>query len=112
MAESDFDKVMASIPSPIDFTITMATDSSDEVYADIDTNLSDSKSASAVEIMPDTWHTVVALESGSAILEIKAGPFDPSQAKEYAAWAPSEGSPEAISYLEVLHRRISTHKPE
>jgi cupin fold WbuC family metalloprotein len=78
----------------------------------LDTNISDSKSASAVEILPDTWHTVVALETGSVILKIKAGPFDPSQAGEYAAWAPSEDSPEAISYLEALHRRISTHKPE
>jgi len=35
----------------------------------------------------------------SVLFEAKAGPFDPGAAKEFAGWAPEEGSPEAISYL-------------
>jgi len=38
---TDFDKVMASIPSPMDFIIPMELDSADEAYVDIDTNLGD-----------------------------------------------------------------------
>lgn len=53
-------------------------------------------------VPPGTWHTVVALESGSILLEVKAGPFDPSAAKYPAPWAPAEGSAEAPAYLVSL----------
>ena len=63
--------------------------------------------AVGVEVTPDTWHTVVALEPNSILLEIKAGPFDPTQPKEFAPWAPEEGSEMAERYLEELLARIS-----
>lgn len=55
-----------------------------------------------VEVEPDEWHTVIALREGSVLLEVKAGPFDPQGAKEFAPWAPTEGSPEAADYLRFL----------
>jgi cupin fold WbuC family metalloprotein len=33
--------------------------------------------AVGVEVPPGVWHTVVALESGSVLFEVKAGPFNP-----------------------------------
>ena len=63
--------------------------------------------AAAVELEPDTWHTVVALESGCILLEVKAGPFDPSQPKDIASWAPEEGTPQARAYLQKLTTTIS-----
>jgi cupin fold WbuC family metalloprotein len=56
----------------------------------------------AVEIPPEAYHTVLSLETGSVALEIKDGPFDPSAAKDFAAWAPEEYTPEAEQYLNEL----------
>lgn len=53
-------------------------------------------------------HTLVALESGSVFFEAKAGPFVPLSAQEKAAWAPAEGTPEAICYLTQLKELFAT----
>lgn len=55
-----------------------------------------------VEVSASTWHTLIALEPDSILLEVKEGPFDPDQPKDLAAWAPAENSPDAIKYLEEL----------
>ena len=58
--------------------------------------------AAGAEVASSTWHTVVALEPGCVLLEVKAGPFDPSQPKDLAPWAPDEGSAIAQGYLQGL----------
>jgi cupin fold WbuC family metalloprotein len=58
-------------------------------------------SAVGAEVSANTWHTVIALESGCVLLEVKAGPFDPNQPKDLAPWAPDEGSA-ASEYLNKL----------
>ena len=58
--------------------------------------------AVCVEVPAGTWHIVIALQSGSVLLEVKAGPFDPNQPKDLAPWAPDEGSPPALAYLNKL----------
>lgn len=55
-----------------------------------------------VEVKADTWHTVLALEKKSVLLEVKAGPFDPKQAKELAPWAPSENGIDVVTYYDIL----------
>lgn len=55
--------------------------------------------AAGAEVEPNTWHTVVALEPGCVLLEVKAGPFDPNKPKDLAPWAPDEGSEMAQHYL-------------
>jgi len=62
---------------------------------------------SAVEVPSSAWHTVIALEPGSVLLEIKAGPFDPNQPKDLARWAPTEGSVDALNYLALLEKKLS-----
>lgn len=47
--------------------------------------------AHGIEIEPDTWHTVVALESGTILYEVEQGPYDPQTGKEFAPWSPAEG---------------------
>ena len=69
-------------------------------------DVASSEFATGVELAPDTWHTVVALEPGCILLEIKAGPFDPSQPKDIASWAPEEGTPQARIYLQKLTTAI------
>jgi cupin fold WbuC family metalloprotein len=55
-----------------------------------------------LEVCPEKWHTVIALEPGSILLEVKAGPFDPTQPKDLAPWAPIEGSENVSYYLSDL----------
>ena len=61
-----------------------------------------------VEINPNTWHSVVALEPGCILLEIKAGPYDPCQSKDLAAWSPEEGTVETKNYLIRLNQLINS----
>jgi cupin fold WbuC family metalloprotein len=63
--------------------------------------------AAGAELPAQTWHTVIALEPGCVLLEVKAGPFDPKHSKELAAWAPEEGSPIAGQFLRQLISRIN-----
>ena len=49
----------------------------------------------AVEIPPRKWHSFIILKPGSVLYEAKDGPYDKNTEKKFAAWAPSEGSPEA-----------------
>jgi cupin fold WbuC family metalloprotein len=56
-----------------------------------------------IEIPADTWHTVTALEAGSSVLEMKAGPYRPIGAQDYAPWSPAEGDARAAA-LEVWFR--------
>jgi cupin fold WbuC family metalloprotein len=59
-----------------------------------------------VDLTPGIWHTIVALQPGSILLELKAGPFNPNAAKEPAPWAPDEGTEDGVQYLRALRERI------
>jgi cupin fold WbuC family metalloprotein len=56
----------------------------------------------AVEIPVGAWHTVIALESGSVVYEVKDGPYFPISDKNFASWAPKEGDANCGLYLEQL----------
>ena len=45
------------------------------------------------EIPPGAWHTLAVLEEGSLLFEVKPGPYLPAEDKDFAPWAPAEGSP-------------------
>ena len=60
------------------------------------------------EVPANTWHTVIALESGCVLLEVKAGPFDPNRPKDLAVWAPDEGTEAANDYLSQLMESVSS----
>jgi cupin fold WbuC family metalloprotein len=63
--------------------------------------------AVGAEVSSSTWHTVIALEPGCVLLEVKAGPFDPTQPKDLAPWAPEESSDAASTYLGRLLERVN-----
>jgi cupin fold WbuC family metalloprotein len=46
----------------------------------------------AAEVSARTYHTIICLEPDSAIYELKDGPYDPSDDKHFAPWAPREGA--------------------
>ncbi len=49
-----------------------------------------------LEIPPGAWHSIVALESGTVIFEIKKGPYQPLPPEDIAPWAPSSSDEEGI----------------
>jgi cupin fold WbuC family metalloprotein len=58
------------------------------------------------EIYPGTWHCLIVLEKDSLIYEVKDGPYNPSDDKYFASWAPAEGDPGTESYKNAILRQI------
>ena len=52
-----------------------------------------------VDMPTGAWHTVLALTPDAVLLEGKAGPFDPQAPREFANWAPEEGTHAAGALL-------------
>ncbi len=44
----------------------------------------------AVEIPPETWHSMAALEMGTVFFEVKKGPYVKPDGSNVAQWAPAE----------------------
>jgi cupin fold WbuC family metalloprotein len=57
-----------------------------------------------VEVPAGTWHTLVSLEAGTVLLEVKPGPFAPLADKDFAPWAPAEGEAGALELESRLRR--------
>ena len=49
-----------------------------------------------LEIPPRTWHSIIALESGTVIFEIKKGPYQPLSPEDMAIWAPASDDVEGV----------------
>lgn len=60
----------------------------------------------AVEIAPNTWHALVCRAPGTLALEIKEGPYAPTDDKDFASWAPAENAAGVAEYLDRLRRMI------
>lgn len=61
----------------------------------------------AAEVAERTYHTVLSLESGSIGYEVKDGPYNPLDDKDFAGWAPEEYSKEAPAYLLSLIDKLN-----
>jgi cupin fold WbuC family metalloprotein len=48
------------------------------------------------QIPPATWHSGVALQPQTLVLEVKPGPYRPN---EFAEWAPQEGEAAATAFV-------------
>jgi cupin fold WbuC family metalloprotein len=59
-----------------------------------------------VEIPPATWHTIIALEPDTVVYECKDGPYVALTDKDFASWAPEEGSAETAAYNRELLKKI------
>jgi cupin fold WbuC family metalloprotein len=62
--------------------------------------------AYGVEFAPREWHAILSPESGTVLYEVKPGPYAPIDDKNFAPWAPPEGSPAATAYLNSLLARL------
>ena len=56
----------------------------------------------AVEVGPGVWHSVISLEAGTVVYEIKDGPYIQPIDKNFASWAPKEGDKMCDEYLAWL----------
>lgn len=60
-----------------------------------------------VEIPAGEYHTIIALETGTVVYEVKDGPYKVSDDKNFAPWAPAEGDADAQEYLQGLINEVS-----
>lgn len=59
------------------------------------------------EIEAGTWHSLLVLEPGSVIYEVKAGPFAPLAPENFASWSPTPEEGEAVqTFMERLRRML------
>lgn len=58
------------------------------------------------EIPAGTWHCLVSLEPGSVFYELIEGPYHAVNHKDFAPWAPAEGTPQATEYLQHLKEQL------
>lgn len=61
--------------------------------------------ACMVDIEQGVWHTLVPLADETVVLEIKRGPYDQRTDKQFATWAPEEGTPEAEAWVREMVER-------
>ncbi len=64
--------------------------------------LSEATGNLAVDIPHGVYHTAVSLEIGTVFYESKGGPYLPLTEEEKAIWAPEDGDPAVLAYLEQL----------
>ena len=67
----------------------------------------DNKENFGVEIPPAVWHTIIALEPGTIVYEVKDGPYSVSDDKNFARWAPKEGDEDCDDYLNNLLSKLN-----
>lgn len=64
------------------------------------------KDCRVYQLKHTTWHSVLSLETGSILLDVKDGPYDPLIAKDFPSWAPAEEDPDQHKYLDNLRSII------
>jgi len=62
-----------------------------------------------VEIPAGVWHSLIVDEPGTVLYEVIEGAYTPSTHKDYADWAPPEGSEEGQAFLAALRVRVNEH---
>ncbi len=59
--------------------------------------------AFGIDFEPGVLHTFLALQPDTVLFEVKPGPYEAQTDKDFAPWAPVEGSPEAAAYMADLY---------
>lgn len=60
-----------------------------------------------IDIHAGIFHTFFALEEDTVVFEVKPGPYEKALDKDFAPWAPREGTAEAPAYLDALYRHVT-----
>lgn len=59
-----------------------------------------------IEISAGTWHSLIVLEDGSVVYEVKDGPYSPIDDKNFASWAPKEGTTGCKEFIEDIISKL------
>ena len=59
------------------------------------------------EIPPRTWHSIICLEPNSVVYEVKNGPYNPVDDKNFASWAPKEGDESAADFMDKICKELN-----
>jgi cupin fold WbuC family metalloprotein len=68
--------------------------------------LDNARGICGVEFAPREWHTVIPFASGTVLFEVNEGSYSPTSDKNFAPWAPEEGSSESIAYIASILDRL------
>ncbi len=58
--------------------------------------------ACGIDVAPGLYHSLAVLSSSAICYEVKPGPYTASNDKDFAPWAPREGSAECEAWLAAL----------
>jgi cupin fold WbuC family metalloprotein len=68
--------------------------------------------ATLIEYPANTWHSLIALQTGSIFFEVKAGPYEPLRAEDYLPGWPAEHSADVPRAFEWLKNARSGERYE
>lgn len=60
------------------------------------------------DVLPPAWHCYQATKPDTIVFETKQGPYNSDTDKNFAPWAPAEGSPGVSEYLIKLFSFLKT----
>ncbi|MFT5699559.1 MAG: cupin fold WbuC family metalloprotein [Desulforhopalus sp.] len=60
-----------------------------------------------IDSEPGVFHTFAAIEEDTVLFEVKPGPYNQADDKDFAPWAPAEGAHGATEYLAHLYERAN-----
>lgn len=52
-----------------------------------------------IDVAPGVWHSLAVLSENCICFEVKPGPYEAANDKEFAPWAPREGETDCETYL-------------
>ncbi len=59
------------------------------------------------EIPERVYHTIIALDDNTVAYEVKDGPYNPADDKNFASWAPKEGEAGMENYTRMLLKKLN-----
>jgi cupin fold WbuC family metalloprotein len=60
------------------------------------------RDVTGIDAAPGIWHTMAPLTPHAICYEVKPGPYQATNDKDFAPWAPRDGDPAAPAYLDSL----------
>lgn len=64
-----------------------------------------------IDVAAGIWHSLVVRSDVAILYEVKPGPWVPATDKEFAPWAPREGTTGCPRYLRALEERLHRYAP-
>lgn len=58
-----------------------------------------------IDSEPGVFHTFAAIEKDTVLFEVKPGPYNQADDKDFALWAPAEGAQGAEDYVDYLYQK-------